>query len=256
MTTKPRFKVGDSVIVGSRKSEWYGKIGQIITIYDSGRYGVTCHGEPTRAFKTTSLCHADKWYKAAYEARREEGRNPCEVNSRCNTAMNNEMAKMHDRGFFPSTNTRTVKEREGRRHQEPVIVETVDDDSDEETDGELSRIIDDADNYGKSYGAKEHRTPNDHATTHTTTMTDDDVSIIGDMGNKTTMDVESTLSMEIHRALDKQAKLMMDRVQKLAEENAILRIQSSKKDRIIAILMEDFKVMDINDAYSSDDRIK
>jgi hypothetical protein len=65
MTTKARFRLGDSVVIGSRKSDWYGKIGKVVILYENGRCGVSYHaGEPVRAYKATSLCRADERYEA------------------------------------------------------------------------------------------------------------------------------------------------------------------------------------------------
>jgi hypothetical protein len=87
---------------------------------------------------------------------------------------------------------------------------------------------------------------------HTTTMTDDD----GSANRKPSTDNESMISQESHHVPDHQAKLLVDRIQELAEENAILRLQNSRKNRIIELLLEDFKVMDIHDVYFSEGQLK
>jgi hypothetical protein len=248
MTMKMKFQISDSVVIGSRKKDWYGKIGKIVTIYENGRCGVSYHGEPARAYKTTSLCHADKQYEAL-----------CEANPNWRDAIKNEMAQMSGQHMFVNPH-----KKDACRQQAPVHVETVDEDSSDESDDEHGTAAD------NDHGKKERRTPvpkgwtwtptqtpvDNNSTKHMTIMTDDDGSIIRETSKETNMNVESMKSMEIHHTLDKQVKLLMDRVQKLAEENAILRMQNSKKNRIIEILLEDFKVMDISDAYFPDGRIK
>jgi hypothetical protein len=110
MTTKPRFKIGDSVVVGSRKSDWYGKIGRVVAMYESGRYGVTCYGDPPRAFKMTSLSHADKWYKAQWEAQREADRTQSKIDPKWHEKVTHEMARFHDNGWFASPSIRTAND--------------------------------------------------------------------------------------------------------------------------------------------------
>jgi hypothetical protein len=191
----------------------------------------------------TSLSHADKWYKAQCEAQREADRTQSKIDPKWHEKVTHEMARLHDSGCFANPNMRTANEND-RRYKEPVIVETVDDDSDEDTDDEFDVINDDP----VDSNAKEQNISNEQVTMDTTTMTDDDT--------KPNKEMRSFFSMEIHRALDLQERLLMDRVQELAAENAVLRSQNAKKNRIIEILMEDFKVMDINDAYFTDGRIK
>jgi hypothetical protein len=157
------------------------------------------------------------------------------------------MANLHDRGFFASPSTRTAKEKE-QRHQDPVFMETIEDDSDDETEGEDG--LEDRAHYGKMKSSKS----DDYTTLHTTKMTDDDISIIGDMREMTNM--ETSLPMDLHRAFKQQTKILVNRVQELAEENAILRMQNSKTNRILKILLEDFKGMDICDVYFPDGRLK
>jgi hypothetical protein len=83
-------------------------------------------------------------------------------------------------------------------------------------------------------------------------MTDDD----GSVDRNSNSGAESTMSQEGRRVSDYQTTLLIERVQELAGENAILRMQNSKKNRIIALLLEDFKSMDIRDAYFPDGQLK
>jgi hypothetical protein len=93
---------------------------------------------------------------------------------------------------------------------------------------------------------------NNNDTMHMTTMTNDD----GSIDQNSNQDTESTMSQEGRRVSDYQTTLLIERVQELAGENAILRMQNSRKNKIIALLLEDFKSMDIRDAYFTDGRMK
>jgi hypothetical protein len=83
-------------------------------------------------------------------------------------------------------------------------------------------------------------------------MTNDD----GSVDRNPNSGAESTVSQEGRRVSDYQTRFLIERVQELAGENAILRMQNSRKNRIIALLLEDFKSMDIHDAYFPEDRLK
>jgi hypothetical protein len=144
-----------------------------------------------------------------------------------------------------------------------VDVETVDDDSSVETGNDFETSTTGLKpDYGKNSkkGSTTSETgewtwtkepENNNDTMHTTTMNDD-----GSVDQNSNQGTESTMSQEGRRVSDHQTTLLIERVQELAGENAILRMQNSRKNRIIALLLEDFKSMDIRDAYFPDDRLK
>jgi hypothetical protein len=252
MTTKERFRLGDSVVIGSRKSDWYGKIGKVVALYEKGRCGVSYRGEPTRVYKTTSLCLADKRYEALVG-----------TNVDWRKAIKDELTQLNDHGIFinPRNNTKSMSAT--NRPPEAVKVETTNDDSHVDTGNNLET------NTGEpksTYGKKVSNTSgtggwtwslpqeqeNNNVTMHTTTMTDDNDSV----DQKQNSDTESTMSQEYGHARDYQTTLLIERIEELAGENTILRMQNSKKNRIITILLEDFKSMDIHDAYFPDDQLK
>jgi hypothetical protein len=252
MTTKARFKLGDSVVINSRKSDWYGKIGKVVILYENGRCGVSYRGETVRVYKATSLCCADERYEALIA-----------TNSDWRKAIKDELKQLNGHDMFVNPRN-TVKMNASCRHPETVNVETVDDDSSIETDNDFeTNTIGPKPDYGKNSkkGSTTSETgewtwtkepENNNDTMHTTTMTNDD----GSIDQNSNQGTESTMSQEGRRVSDYQTTLLIERVQELAGENAILRMQNSRKNRIIALLMEDFKGMDIRDAYFPDSRLK
>jgi hypothetical protein len=241
MTTKARFKLGESVVINSRKSDWYGKSGKVVVLYENGRFGVSYHaGEPVRAYKATSLCRADERYEALIA-----------TNSDWRKAINDELKQLNGHDMFVNPRNNMKSMNASCRHPETVNVETIDDDSSVETEQNFETTTAGLKpDYGKKGSitsetgewtwTKEPENNND--TMHTTTMTNDGT--------------ESTMSQEGRRVSDYQTTLLIECVQELAGENAILCMQNSRKNRIIALLLEDFKSMDIRDAYFPEDRLK
>jgi hypothetical protein len=155
----------------------------------------------------------------------------------------------HDMFVNPRNNMKSMNA--SCRHPETVNVETIDDDSSIETEQNFETTTA---GLKPDYGKKGSTTSetgewtwtkepeNNNDTMHTTTMTNDGT--------------ESMMLQEGRRVSDYQTTLLIERVQELAGENAILRMQNSRKNRIIALLLEDFKSMDIHEAYFPEDRLK
>jgi hypothetical protein len=123
MTTKARFRLGDSVVIDSRKSDWYGKIGKVVAIYENGRCGVSYHGEPVRAYKATSLRHADERYETLIA-----------TNSDWRKAIKDALTQLNGHDMFVNPRNNTNSMNASCRHPETVNVETVDDDSSVDTE--------------------------------------------------------------------------------------------------------------------------
>jgi hypothetical protein len=254
MTMKTKFKIGDSVVIGSRKSDWYGKIGKVVALYENERFGVSYRGEPARVYKATSLGDADKRYEALVS-----------TNPNWKAALKEEMAQLNEHNMFVNPRNDVKPKNKDCRCSGVVEVGTVDDNSSGETENYIEKFTD---KTRAGHGKKSNRTSerggwtwtltremnnnNNDDAMHTTNTTDDDDSV----NREPNADDESLISQESRHVPDHQTKLLVDRIQELAEENAILRLQNSRKNRIIKLLLEDFKVMDISDAYFSEDRLK
>jgi hypothetical protein len=200
------------------------------------------------------LCRADERYEALIA-----------INPDWRKAIKDELTQLNGHNMFvnPRNNTKSMNAK--CRHPETVNVETVDDDSSVETENNSETTTAGLNpDYGKN-GKKgstiletggwtwTQESENNNDTMHTTTITDDDSSV----DRNPNSGAESSMSQEGRRVPDYQTTLLIERVQGLAEENAILRMQNSRKNKIIlALLLEDFKSMDIRDAYFTDGRMK
>jgi hypothetical protein len=114
MTMKTKFKIGDSIVIGSRKRDWYGKIGKVVALYENERCGVSYRGEQARVYKTTSLSHADKRYEALVS-----------TNSNWQAAIKEEMAQLSEHNMFVNPRNHAKSKNTPCGCPEVIEVETV-----------------------------------------------------------------------------------------------------------------------------------
>jgi hypothetical protein len=131
MTMKTKFKIGDSIVIGSRKSDWYGKIDKVVALYENERCGISYRGEQARVYKTTSLSHADKRYEVLVS-----------TNSNWQAAIKEEMAQLSEHNMFINPRNHAKLKNTTCGCPEVIEVETVDDNSSIETGNYIEMFTD------------------------------------------------------------------------------------------------------------------